>query len=181
MHGKRYLEESGSCGSTLPAKMPANEGNIHSESDSQWNQFKDEFQCQLVSSEREMHQVKFQKLQEDLLVAVLGMVGADQQEAKSPVQQQSSKTGQYGPIARSELLDIRTDSDLMPAVPCTSHQTVPPHPRAIPGQQHHGILHSNKYERISEVELDLVLEAIEEESEHSREGSHSPATITSTE
>ena len=161
--------------------MATNEGNIHSESDSQWNQFKEEFQCRLVSSEREMDQVEFQKLHEDLLVAALGMIGQDQQLAKNAVEQCSSSAGQYGPMAGSELLDTRTDSDLMPAVPCTSsHQTMPSSPKAIPAQQHRGILHSNKYERISEVELDLVLEAIEEESEHSREGSHSPATVTST-
>ena len=178
---KRYLEDSGCHGSTLPVKTPpANEGNVHSESDNKWNQFREEFECQLDSSEREMHQVEFQKLHENLLVAAaLGFkVGHDQEESKNTGEQWSSITGQYGQVAGSELLlNVRADFDSVPAVLCTSH--TPSSPRPTPAQ-HHGILHSNKYERISEVELDLVLEAIEEESEYSREGSRSPSTITST-
>ena len=176
MCGGKYLEDCSSCGSNLPVKTATDEANVCGGSNSHWNLFKKEFETQLVSSEREMQQAEFQKLHEEVLVAALGMVGQDQQEAINAVQRWSSSTGQAG----SELLDVRADSDVAPVVPCPSHQTAPSSPRPLPARQHHGILHSSKYERVSELELDLVLEAIEEESERSREGSHSPATMTNT-
>lgn len=178
MHATGILQNTASASTALLVNVAYEEDGPR-DSGNRWNQFKKEFDSQLDSSEREMHQIQFHKLREELLIAALGMVEQDpgEQEADIPKLDSSGKW-QLSTMADPglQLLDFGSDLDLSSPVPCPSHQATASSPRPSPTQRH-GILHSSRFERISEGELDTVLEAIEEESEHSREGSRSPVAM----
>ena len=178
----------GEGGNLLPAveALPSDAGSNDSEMDIKWKQFKEEFEGQLDTSERAMERIDLEGFRQGLLLAAtLGIAEQREQGDHVTVDSQSSNARQLA--TESQPLVVRDDSDVSPPPALdTSPQATPTSSRpSIAGHHHHhhvhhGILHSSKYERISEVELDLVLEAIEEESEHSREGSHSPAPINTT-